>query len=132
MKRLLKWLRWHLANILSASRYFSILIPFEPWDLSVDTTLVVIILLGATDLLDGWVARMIKNSKGIGMAIDASADKVMILSVSAWILRRVKIINPKMIKMIIWGEILPFFVGLIGIGLAWKKNQKRGLSSITK
>lgn len=132
MKKLGRWLYWNSANILSASRYFSILIPLEIWDWSVETTLAIIVALGATDLLDGWVARKIGNFRGVGKAIDTSADKIMILSVSIWILRRLEDIDSKIIWAIILGEMLPFFIGLCGIGLAWKKNRNRGFSVIAK
>lgn len=133
MKKLRKWLYWNLANFLSASRFLSLLIHSRIWSsMSIEMTWVFILFLCLTDLLDGIVARRIGNFKGIGMAIDTSADKVMILSVSIWILLKVKNISPGMMEMIILGEILPFSIGLFGIGLAWKKNRSRGLSAIAK
>jgi len=132
MKKLWKWLYWNSANLLSASRCFSILIPIDPWDWSIKTTFMIILLLGFTDFLDGIIAREIGNFRGKGMAIDAGADKVMVFSVSIWILLKMKNIDPKIIEMIIWGEALPFSIGIIGIGLAWKKNQCRRLSEIAE
>lgn len=132
MKKFRKWLYWNSANILSASRYLSVLIPLEIWGWSVEITLAIIVALGATDLLDGWVARKIGNFRGVGKAVDTSADKIMILSVSIWILRRLEDIDSKIIWAIILGEAFPFFISLCGIGLAWKKNRSQGFSAIAK
>lgn len=127
MKKLLKWLRWHLANIMSASRFLAILIHFEPWNSwSNEMKLSFILLLCFTDFLDGKVARVSGNFNGSGQFIDAFADKVMIFSV-LWFLFQEKIINPFVAVAIILGEAPAAFIAIFGFYLAVRKSFSSGI-----
>lgn len=131
MKKLLKWSYRNLANMLSASRILTPLILFGPWSLSIREKIIVIVLLAATDLFDGLLARRIKNAEGVGKFIDAFSDKVMILSVLGFFLWE-KIVDPRIISVIILGEALPLSIACFGIGLAWGKNPRRNFSQTIK
>ncbi len=127
MKRLLEWLRWHLANFLSASRLLSLVIHFEPWhSWSNEMKLSFIFLLCFTDFLDGKVARVSGNFKGSGKVIDAVADKVMIFSV-LWFLVEEEIIHPLVAGAIILGEAPAAFIAVFGFYLAARKSFSSGI-----
>jgi len=129
MKKLLKWLYWNSANILSASRFLAFPILFVPCNLSDWERIIAVVLLAATDLFDGLLARKIGNAEGIGKFIDSFSDKVMILSVLGFFLWE-KIIDPRVIGAIILGEVLASSIAGFGIYLA--KNRSRGISQTTK
>jgi phosphatidylglycerophosphate synthase len=131
MKRVLKWLRWNLANILSASRILTPVILFGSWDLSIREKIAGVIFLAATDLFDGFLARKIGNEKGIGRVIDSLSDKILIFSTLVFLLWE-KIIDPRITGVIILGEALPFSIACFGVGLAWSKNQNRDFSQTTE
>lgn len=70
-----------LPNAISCSRFFALPIwvlavyglgPFQP---SWQAGAIIILVLGVTDVLDGWLARTFELSSPTGAALDASADK---------------------------------------------------------
>jgi phosphatidylglycerophosphate synthase len=129
MKKLLKWLHWNSANILSASRFLAPVVLFGPWSLSIREKIIIIVFLSATDLFDGPLARRIKNAEGIGKFIDAFSDKIMILSVLGFFFWE-KIVDPRIIGAIILGEVIAFSIAGFGIFLA--KNKRQGFSQTVK
>lgn len=131
MKKMLKWLKWNSANILSASRILTPFILFWPGSLSVREKIIIIVFLAATDLFDGPLARKIGNAEGSGKFIDAFPDKVSIFSTLIFLLWE-KIVDPRIIGAIILGEALPLSIACFGIGLAWGKNPKRNISQTIK
>jgi phosphatidylglycerophosphate synthase len=131
MNRLLKWLYQNSANLLSASRVLTPLILFGAGRLSIREKVIAIVILAATDLFDGPLARRIKNADGVGKFVDSFSDKVMILSVLGFFLWE-KIIDPRIIGLIILGELLPFSIACFGVGLAWRKKAKKELSQTVK
>lgn len=78
------WLVWNLANIISCSRLIVPFVFFWPnflWlNLNVNDKLFFALILMCTDFLDGFLARKVGNSKGIGVRIDPSVDKIAALS----------------------------------------------------
>lgn len=129
MKKLSSWLYQNSANLLSASRNLTPFILFGSWGLSIREKLMVIVVLAATDLFDGPVARKIKNEGDIGKFIDSFSDKVMIFSVLVFFFLE-KIINPKIIGAIILGEVLSFAIASFGIYLAWEKTRDQWKKNI--
>ena len=67
----------HIPNILSGIRI--LLIPFFVWQMALDNTLAAAIILlvsGATDLLDGFLARRYNWVSDLGKILDPAADKL--------------------------------------------------------
>jgi phosphatidylglycerophosphate synthase len=126
MKKLLKWLRWNSANIVSASRILAPLILFGPGNLSIREKIIAIVLWAATDFIDGPLARKIGNFNGIGKVIDAFSDKVMIFSV-LWFLFQEEIISPLVAGAIILGETPASFIAVFGFYLATRKSFSSGI-----
>lgn len=131
MGRLRSWLRQNSANFLSASRILTPFILFGAGSLNIREKVIAIVILAATDLFDGPLARRIKNANGVGKFVDSFSDKVMILSVLGFFLWE-KIIDPRIIAVIILGELLPFSIACFGIGLAWRKRVKQEFSQTVK
>jgi phosphatidylglycerophosphate synthase len=131
MSRLLKWLYRNSANILSASRILTPFILFGVGSLNIREKVIAVVILAATDLFDGPVARRINNADGVGKFVDSFSDKVMILSVLGFFLWE-EIIDPRIIATIILGELLPFSIACFGVGLAWRKNAKKEFSQTVK
>jgi len=70
-----------LPNLLTASRL--ILAPFVAWRLAlhdVEGAFLLFVLAAVTDLLDGWVARLLDQTSDFGALLDPIADKVMLLT----------------------------------------------------
>ena len=73
------------ANLLSALRV--LLIPFVLYGLSRDgqtlsaTTLGLILVMGASDIVDGYVARRWGQPSAVGQILDPVADKIVLASV---------------------------------------------------
>jgi len=69
-----------LPNLLTASRL--ILAPFVAWRLAlhdVEGAFWLFLVAAITDLLDGWVARLLNQKSDFGALLDPIADKVMLL-----------------------------------------------------
>lgn len=70
-----------LPNLLTASRL--ILAPFVAWHLwvhDVETAFWIFVVAAITDLLDGFLARLLHQQSEFGALLDPIADKVMLLS----------------------------------------------------
>ena len=80
------WLVWNLANIVSSLRFFvPVFLFLTGW--SVETKILLFVILLTTDALDGIIARWIGNNGEIGKFIDVSADKVMNISGLVFLLK---------------------------------------------
>ncbi len=72
----------HIPNIISLFRV--VLIPFFIWQMLVGNTVAAAIILavsGATDFLDGWLARHFNWVSAMGKVLDPAADKLTQVSV---------------------------------------------------
>lgn len=70
-----------LPNLLTASRL--ILAPFVAWRLAlhdVEGAFWLFAVAALTDLLDGWLARLLNQKSDFGALLDPIADKVMLLT----------------------------------------------------
>ena len=70
-----------LPNLLTASRL--ILAPFVAWRLAlhdVEGAFWLFVVAAVTDLLDGWLARLLDQKSDFGALLDPIADKVMLLT----------------------------------------------------
>ncbi len=70
-----------LPNLLTASRL--VLAPFVAWRLAlhdVEGAFWLFALAALTDLLDGWLARLLDQKSDFGALLDPIADKVMLLT----------------------------------------------------
>lgn len=70
-----------LPNLLTASRLF--LAPFVAWRLAlhdVEGAFWLFLVAAITDLLDGWLARLLDQKSDFGALLDPIADKVMLLT----------------------------------------------------
>jgi cardiolipin synthase len=70
-----------LPNLLTASRL--ILAPFVAWRLAlhdVEGAFWLFVVAAVTDLLDGWLARLLNQKSDFGALLDPIADKVMLLT----------------------------------------------------
>ncbi len=70
-----------LPNLLTASRL--ILAPFVAWRLlqhDVEGAFWLFVIAAITDLLDGWLARLLNQKSEFGALLDPIADKVMLLT----------------------------------------------------
>lgn len=70
-----------LPNLLTASRL--ILAPFVAWRLAlhdVEGAFWLFVVAAITDLLDGWLARLLNQKSDFGALLDPIADKVMLLT----------------------------------------------------
>ncbi len=70
-----------LPNLLTASRL--ILAPFVAWRLvlhDVESAFWLFVVAAITDLLDGWLARLLNQKSEFGAWLDPIADKVMLLT----------------------------------------------------
>jgi cardiolipin synthase len=70
-----------LPNLLTASRL--ILAPFVAWRLAlqdVEGAFGLFVIAALTDLLDGWLARLLNQKSDFGAWLDPIADKTMILT----------------------------------------------------
>ncbi len=70
-----------LPNLLTASRL--LLAPFVAWRLAlhdVSGAFWLFVIAAITDLLDGWLARLLNQKSDFGALLDPIADKVMLLT----------------------------------------------------
>jgi len=70
-----------LPNLLTASRL--VLAPFVAWRLAlhdVEGAFWLFVVAAITDLLDGWLARLLNQKSDFGALLDPIADKVMLLT----------------------------------------------------
>jgi len=70
-----------LPNLLTASRL--VLAPFVAWRLAlhdVEGAFWLFAVAAVTDLLDGWLARLLNQKSDFGALLDPIADKVMLLT----------------------------------------------------
>jgi len=122
------WFIWNLANIISLTRlltpinFFVIDLFWSWWDIKLK--LIVFLLISLTDCIDGWLAKHIKNTEGIGKLIDPVADKVHQLSVLVFILTGVLL--EKWIGILVMaGEIPLVFISIYGIYTIVKKEIRK-------
>lgn len=70
-----------LPNLLTASRL--VLAPLVAWRLAlhdVEGAFWLFVVAAVTDLLDGWLARLLDQRSALGALLDPIADKVMLLT----------------------------------------------------
>jgi cardiolipin synthase len=91
---------WTVPNLLSAARLAGV--PLFLWLVlgpKADTlALVVLMLSGVTDYLDGWLARRLNQMSKLGEILDPVADRLYILAV---------------VVGLAWRDIIPWWVALI-------------------
>jgi cardiolipin synthase len=91
---------WTVPNLLSAARLAGV--PLFLWLVlgpKADTlALVVLMLSGVTDYLDGWLARRLNQMSKLGEILDPVADRLYILAV---------------VVGLAWRDIIPWWIALI-------------------
>jgi len=70
------WIIWNMANIISSFRFLTPIFLFTT-EWTIEMKLISYLILFATDAIDGPIARLVKNNKGVGKFIDSFADKIM-------------------------------------------------------
>jgi phosphatidylglycerophosphate synthase len=117
----ISWFRWNLPTMLSLMRFFTPINLFlmhlfvSSWGFSVK--IIIHIILSVTDFLDGFLARRVGNTKGIGRLIDPIADRVHNISfivylvythaIEHWILLLVavgEIFGPVLVSIVIYND----------------------------
>lgn len=128
----IEWLFFNLANIITFSRI--ILTPIalfwipwpvyfaSPWSIGIE--IMIYVLLAATDRLDGYVAKKIKNTEGAGKVLDPIADKIMHVYGLTFLWTE-KLLDPWMIIFIMGGELIVFGIVIRGILLVEKLERER-------
>ena len=91
---------WTPANIITVGRMFLIPVvmaflftdaPWAGW-----TAMVIFVIAGISDLIDGYLARLYEQVSIVGSFLDPLADKLMVMAV--------------MVMLIPWGRIPPWLV----------------------
>lgn len=126
------WLLLNSANIITFSRIIVTPIALfwvpwpvyfdPPWDIGVRILLYV--LLAMTDRLDGYIARKIKNTEGIGKALDPIADKIMHVY-GLTFLWTTQLLDQWMIVLITGGEVIVFGIVIRAILLVEKPERMK-------
>lgn len=126
------WLFLNSANIITLSRIIVtpialFLVPWPdyfppPWDIGLE--IVIYVILASTDRLDGYVARKIKNTEGIGKVLDPIADKIMHIYglTFLWV---AQLLEPWMIVLITGGEVIVFGIVIRAILLVEKPERMK-------
>jgi len=102
---------WTAANILTFLRIVLVV----PAVLSVQSgryshAFMIMLLIGATDLMDGWVARRTGTASAFGAVFDVCADCIVVFSLQGFLLS-VRL-WPAHLIMLSAGAILSFFISL--------------------
>ncbi|MDC1366024.1 CDP-alcohol phosphatidyltransferase family protein [Pelagibacterales bacterium] len=109
-----------IPNILSLTRI--LLVPLITWLLLIDSFLeaaIIIIVVGLTDFLDGFIARKYNSETVFGFYLDAIADKVLIVSI--YLILGIKLLIPLyLIILIVFRELLISGSYLLGAVLDFK------------
>jgi len=119
------WFIWNLANIISSLRFlapinFFVIDLFLPrWDIKVK--LICYLFLFLTDFIDGPIARLTGNTKGIGKFIDPVADKALHLPGLVFFLISVPL-EDWIVIPVLGGEIPIVLLSLYGIYIIVKKE----------
>lgn len=96
------------------------------WLLLIDSFLeaaIIIIVVGLTDFLDGFIARKYNSETVFGFYLDAIADKVLIVSI--YLILGIKLLIPLyLIILIVFRELLISGSYLLGAVLDFKANFK--------
>ncbi|RXH99382.1 hypothetical protein DVH24_011707 [Malus domestica] len=114
----------NLPNLISMSRLISG--PFLGWMITNEwysSAMVGLVISGATDWLDGYMARRMKINSVVGSYLDPLADKVLIGSVALALVHK-GLLHPGLVGLIVFRD-----VGLVGgavyqraSSLGWKWN----------
>ena len=100
--------------------------PLIIWLLLIDSFLeaaIIIIVVGLTDFLDGFIARKYNSETVFGFYLDAIADKVLIVSI--YLILGIKLLIPLyLIILIVFRELLISGSYLLGAVLDFKANLK--------
>ena len=100
--------------------------PLIIWLLIIDSFLeaaIIIIVVGLTDFLDGFIARKYNSETVFGFYLDAIADKVLIVSI--YLILGIKLLIPLyLIILIVFRELLISGSYLLGAVLDFKANLK--------
>ena len=100
--------------------------PLIMWLLLIDSFLeaaIIIIVVGLTDFLDGFIARKYNSETVFGFYLDAIADKVLIVSI--YLILGIKLLIPLyLIILIVFRELLISGSYLLGAVLDFKVNLK--------
>jgi phosphatidylglycerophosphate synthase len=86
---------WRVADALTGLRL--LLIPGLWWAAVVGDGRIVgigLLIAGATDFLDGYVARRLKQESAKGARLDALADNVLLISTAVWI----ELLHPEILR----------------------------------
>ncbi|MCI0433896.1 MAG: CDP-alcohol phosphatidyltransferase family protein [Gemmatimonadetes bacterium] len=72
-------------------------------------------IAGMTDVLDGWLARMLKRSTRIGSQLDSVADLIMIASITFWLV----MLRPDFFQA--YGRVLTIWaaIGVLTLLVSW-------------
>ncbi|MDF2935053.1 MAG: CDP-alcohol phosphatidyltransferase [Paenibacillaceae bacterium] len=109
-------LRKHTANAITLSRI--VLLPFLPLaygDAGLFCTLYLI--CGATDMVDGWIARKTGTHSQLGAKLDSAADLILFAAVLVWCWLR---LGPDVLPFLPWIILTIAVRGLNLIIAAWK------------
>ncbi len=100
--------------------------PFILWLLILDLFLIssiIIIFVGLTDFLDGYLARKYNFQSIVGLYLDAIADKIFIVTI--YLILGVKLLLPSyLIILVIFREVLIFGSYLLNLSLNLKLNYR--------
>ena len=100
--------------------------PLIMWLLLIDSFLeaaIIIIIVGLTDFLDGFLARKYNSETVFGFYLDAIADKVLIVSI--YLILGIKLLIPLyLIILIVFRELLISGSYLLGAVFDFKANLK--------
>lgn len=128
IRSFLKWLWWNLANIISIVRPIGIFIVFFLTEYILEVKLLLYFALLSTDKFDGWLAKRLKNTEGIGKLIDPVSDKAdkfmfFVFLLISGILRS-GILSETEIQLLFTGELI--IVGIVAWGISLSmKHQKQ-------
>lgn len=112
----------NLANLVSSLRFTAPIILFATnW--SIQTKLIFCIALIATDILDGYIARLTDSKNGIGKLIDPTADRVLYGSGLIFLFSE-KLMEYWIVLPLILGEIILAVPVAYGVFLIIKKGVK--------
>jgi phosphatidylglycerophosphate synthase len=87
--------RWRIANVLSGTRLLLIPVIWLPALLGHGRLVAAgLLVAGATDVLDGYLARRLKQETQAGARLDSLADNLLLVSAMAWI----ELLHPQILR----------------------------------
>jgi phosphatidylglycerophosphate synthase len=107
---------WRVADALTGLRL--LLIPGLWWAAVVGDGRIVgigLLVAGATDFLDGYVSRRLKQESARGARLDALADNVLLISTAVWI----ELLHPEILRdnIALMAATASLYFGSLALGL---------------